>query len=98
MTSANESFTLTRDVSETFRAGWGVSVMPIYSGEDEYDDRIAEIDVTVVRITREDAVLIGGAWCVPLPGTVPAGYVLSEESESPYVGPERVETWGVTEA
>ena len=61
---SNEPFTLTREVSETYRAGWGVSVSAVY--ESEYDDSIADIDVEVVEITRERTQLVGGAWCVPL--------------------------------
>lgn len=58
------SFTLTREVTETFDEGWGVEVIPIWVGEDDGPEQVADIDVMTYRITAQDARLIGGAWCV----------------------------------
>ena len=53
---SNEPFTLETTTTATYRAGWGVDVVPIWAGEDApYDhEHIAEVEVFVVRITRED--------------------------------------------
>jgi hypothetical protein len=59
-----KQFTLTTKHEHTFTEGWGVSVDPVYSGEE--DDSVADIDVTVVAIDRADAVLVGDVWCVAI--------------------------------
>ncbi len=45
--------------------GWGVDVTPIFSDEQD-DSHVADIDVTVVQITKDNLEKIGGVWCVKL--------------------------------
>lgn len=63
----SSEFSVTTQRTQTFRAGWGVSVVAVWSGdEDEGPERVADIDVSVVEI-REDAVqIIGGAPCIQI--------------------------------
>jgi hypothetical protein len=61
------TFTLTKEVTETFSEGWGVAVEPLYEIDEEevnWDERICDVVATVVRIDKDAAELIGGVWCV----------------------------------
>jgi hypothetical protein len=58
-------FTITTTTEHTYREGWGVSVMPIWEGEDE-PERISDIEVGVTHITADRVrVLDGTTPCVP---------------------------------
>jgi hypothetical protein len=54
----------TVNVPRTYRTGWGVAVLEIWSGEDEQPERITAIEVEVVRIGISNVRIIGGAPCV----------------------------------
>lgn len=52
----------------TFATGYGVSITPVWSGEDETCEHVADIDVQVVAINSGQVQVIGGVPCVPLGG------------------------------
>ena len=56
----------TYTLERTYREGWGVSVCPIWAGEDENPecDRIAEIEVFVIRLHPDNGRLVGSAYCM----------------------------------
>jgi hypothetical protein len=60
------TFTLTKEVTETFDEGWGVDVVPIWDWD--IDEKISEIHVSVAEIKADFAKLIGGQWCVSFDG------------------------------
>jgi hypothetical protein len=52
------------NVPRTYRAGWGVAVNEVWSGDDDPTEHIEAIDVEVVRIDADAARIIGGVPCV----------------------------------
>lgn len=56
------SFELTTTRIITVRDGWGVVCVPIWAGEES--EGIAEVEVFVVPIIRDNCREIAGAWCV----------------------------------
>lgn len=59
------TFELTATRSIVVKEGWGVSVIPIWDNDEgEQIDRIVEIIVNVVKISRETVTEFAGAWCV----------------------------------
>ena len=58
-------FQVTTTTVHTFREGWGVAVIPLWSFRDEDNETISDLDVEVVPI-REDLVIVSyGTPCVP---------------------------------
>jgi hypothetical protein len=57
----SDTFTITHTITHTFRAGWGVDVLPIF---DDETDAVTEIEVSVVRIAEDTVVMHGDVPCV----------------------------------
>jgi hypothetical protein len=57
-----DEFTI--NVPRTYRTGWGVAVIEIWSGEDEQPAHITAIEVEVIRIGISNVRIIGGQPCV----------------------------------
>jgi hypothetical protein len=52
-----------RTMPSPYREGWGVCIVPMWSGEDE-PEHVSDIEVEVVRLGPTTEVIVAGALCV----------------------------------